>query len=101
MLLGPVKLIPSFAGLMQGAEVRFKREVAVRATAIAAVLCGLVALVGEMFLGKYRISIDAVRISAGLVLLVDGLLVIFRSRKAQAPGPSPTHRDSSRCLAGC
>lgn len=87
MLLGPVKLIPSFAGVTRGADGRFKRDVAIRGAVIAAVLCGFVALAGEALLGKYRISIDALRISGGLVLLIAALQVIFQ--KAQPPSPGP------------
>ena len=86
MMLGPVKLIPSFAGLTRGADVRFKRAVAIRGAVIASALCAFVALAGGTLLGKYRISIDAVRISGGLVLLIAALQVIFR--KAQSSSPS-------------
>ena len=46
MLLGPIKLIPSFAGLTRGADARFKRDVAIRGVVIAAALCVFVALAG-------------------------------------------------------
>lgn len=85
MLLGPIKLIPLFAGLTQGLDAPFKRGVAWRATAIAAVLCAFVALAGGNLLGKYRISLDAVRLAGGLVLLIAALQVIFK----KAPAPSP------------
>ena len=48
MLLGPVKLIPAFAGLTQGADIQFKRSVAIRGTVIAAALCVFVALAGTI-----------------------------------------------------
>jgi multiple antibiotic resistance protein len=86
MLLGPVKLIPSFGGLTRGADRRFKRDVAIRGAVIASVLCAFVALAGGTLLGKYRISLDAVRISGGLVLLIAALQVMFR--KAQSSSPS-------------
>jgi len=86
MLLGPVKLIPSFAGVTRGADGRFKRDVAIRGAVIAAVLCGFVALAGEALLGKYRISIDALRIAGGLVLLIAALQVIFQKAQASSPG---------------
>ena len=86
MLLGPIKLIPSFAGVTRGADARFKRDVAVRGVVIASVLCGFVALAGEALLGKYRISIDALRISGGLVLLIAALLVIFQKAQSASPG---------------
>jgi len=83
MLLGPVKLIPSFAGLTRGADVRFKRGVAIWGAVIASVLCAFVALAGGTLLVKYRISIDALRISGGLVLLIAALKGIFQ--KPQPP----------------
>ncbi len=86
MLLGPIKLIPSFAGLTQDADCRFKRNVAIWGAVIASALCAFVALAGETLLGKYRISIDAVRIVGGLVLLIAALNAIFQ--KAQTSSPS-------------
>jgi multiple antibiotic resistance protein len=85
MLLGPIKVIPSFAGLTRGADAQFKRDVAIRGTVIASALCVFVALAGGALLGKYRISIDALRIAGGLVLLIAALQVIFQ--KAQPPSP--------------
>ena len=86
MVLGPVKIIPAFAGLTRGADGRFKRSVAIRGAVIASVICAFVALAGGTLLGKYRISLDAVRIAGGLVLLIAALQVMFR--KAQSSSPS-------------
>jgi len=86
MLLGPIKLIPAFAGLTRGADVRFKRDVAIRATLIAAALGVFVALAGGTLLGKYRISIDALRIAGGLVLAIAALQVIFQKARPPSPG---------------
>jgi multiple antibiotic resistance protein len=86
MLLGPVKLVPSFAALTRRADVRFKRSVTIRGAVVASALCVFVALAGGTLLGKYRISLDAVRISGGLVLLIAALQVMFR--KAQSSSPS-------------
>jgi multiple antibiotic resistance protein len=86
MLLGPIKIIPLFAGLTQGADKKFKKDLAVRSAVIASMLCAFVALVGEILIVKYRISIDAVRIAGGLVLMIAALNVIFS--KAHSPSPS-------------
>jgi multiple antibiotic resistance protein len=86
MLLGPIKIIPSFAGLTRGADDRFKRAVAIRGAVIASALCAFVALAGVTLLGKYRISIDAVRIAGGLVLLIAALQIIFQKAKPFGPG---------------
>lgn len=85
MLLGPIKLIPSFGGLSRGMEAPFRRSVALWGTVIAAALCGFVALAGGMLLGKYRIDLEALRLAGGLVLLISALQVIFQN----APRPSP------------
>lgn len=73
MLLGPVKLIPAFAGLTRGADVRFKRDAAIRGTVIAAVLCAFVALAGATLLGKYR-------------MVLDFLVMYFTDRVMKTPG---------------
>jgi len=86
MLLGPVKLIPTFVGLTRGTDGQFKRDVAIRGIVIASVLCAFVALAGGTLLGRYRISLDAVRISGGLVLLLAALQVIFQRAKLPSPG---------------
>lgn len=88
MLLGPIKLIPSFSALTQGADSRFKRTVAIWGAVIASALCAFVALAGETLLRRYRISIDALRISGGLVLLIAALQVIFQKAPAPSPGSS-------------
>ena len=87
MLLGPIKLIPAFGGLTRDADGPFKRSVAIWGTVIASVLCVFVALAGGALLAKYRISLNAVRIAGGLVLLIAALQATFR--KAQAPDPGP------------
>ncbi len=52
---------------------------------IASALCAFMALAGGIILSKYRISIDAVRISGGLVLLIAALLVIFQKAQSSSP----------------
>ena len=97
MLLGPIKLIPSFAGLTRGADVSFKRNVAISGTLIASALCAFVALAGGALLSKYRISIDAVRIGGGLVLLIAALQATFR--KATQPGAGAGTRTAIQLAA--
>jgi multiple antibiotic resistance protein len=86
-LLGPIKLIPSFAGLTRGADGRFKRNVAIRGAVIASALCAFVVVVGGTLLSRYRISIDALRISGGLVMLIASLQVIFQKAAPSSPSP--------------
>jgi multiple antibiotic resistance protein len=92
MLLGPIKIIPAFAGLTRGTDIRFKRSVAIQGAVIASVLCVIVALTGEMILGKFHISLEGLRIAGGLVLLIAALQAIFRKAPLSSPGsgtPTP------------
>jgi multiple antibiotic resistance protein len=86
MLLGPIKIIPAFAGLTRGADKRFKRSLAIRGVLIASAICAFVALAGGTLLDKYHISIAALRISGGLVLLIAALQVIFQKAHPSSPG---------------
>jgi len=74
MLPGPIKLIPASSGAWRS-----------RAAVIGSALRAFVAPAGGMLLGRYRISIDALRIAGGLVLLISALPGIFK--KAQPPDP--------------
>jgi len=85
MLLGPIKIIPAFAGLTRDADVRFKRDVAIWGAVIASLLCAFVALAGGTLLAKYRISVGALRISGGLVLLIAALQIIFQKGQLSRP----------------
>ncbi|HYV36971.1 MAG TPA: MarC family protein [Gemmataceae bacterium] len=82
MLLGPIKIIPVMAELTRGADRHFKHSLAVRATLIASVLVLFVAVVGSTLLDNYHISLNALRIAGGLVLLIAALNTIFRKPQA-------------------
>lgn len=82
MLLGPVKLIPAFAAVTRGQDERFERATAIRATLVASVVVAFLVLAGGSLLGRYHISMDGLRIAAGLVLLIAALNTIF-------PRPQP------------
>lgn len=85
MLLGPLKVISSFAGATRGTDAPFKRSVAIRGALIASVLCLFIALTGQILLAKYQISVDALRLVGGLVLLIAALEVIFPKARAEKP----------------
>lgn len=87
MLLGPVKLIPAFAGLTKGADPRFKRKVAIWGFLIASALCAFVVLAGRFLLDNYHISLAALRIAGGLVLLIAALLLTFQGAQQSNADP--------------
>lgn len=85
MLVGPLKIIPSFAGLTKGADLRFKRAVAIRGALIATGLCAFVCVSGLTILAKYHIQIEAVRVAGGLVLLLSALNTILKKSEPHPP----------------
>lgn len=91
LLLGPIKIIPAFARLTRDAEPHFKRDVAVKATLFAAVICAIVALLTGNFVAKYQLSLPAIQITGGLILLLAALSSIFPRRETTtAPGKRPS-----------
>lgn len=90
MLLGPIKIIPTFAGLTRSADLAFKRALAVRATAIASVLVLFIAIAGGTILDRYHISLNALRIAGGLMLVIAGLNAIFRRPQPAIARPGST-----------
>src|SRR5262245_28276409 len=88
--LGPIKLIVPFATLTQGASASLKREIALRSFAIS-----LIAVVGmfffsRIFLGKFNVSIDTIRITTGLILFIWSLAMLRQPvDPAKAPEPRP------------
>ncbi|WP_051469976.1 MarC family protein [Fischerella sp. PCC 9605] len=77
LTLGPIKIIPAFANLTQAMELKFKRELAIKGIAIATAICLYVFLLGRNLVDKYHISLEAIEIAGGLVLLISALNGIF------------------------
>ena len=91
VLLGPIKLIVPFAHLTGGKPPAFRRSAAAWATLFACAVCLFVALVGGTLVEKYQLSLPALQLTAGLVLLLSALRTIFPSGDA----PHSTRGDAS------
>lgn len=91
MLLGPIKVIPAFAKLTHDTEPEFRRSVAIWSAVLATVICAFVAFAAQSLATKYRLSVEAVQITGGLVLLISALNTIFpRHQPAVSAGAKPT-----------
>lgn len=77
VVVEPVSLIPLFSGLTHGANVSYKRRMAIRAVLVAAAILVLFALGGAAFLELMGISLDAFRIFGGLLLFLLSLEMVF------------------------
>lgn len=89
LTLGPVKIIFPFAKLTRNATPKYRRDVAIRATIIAAIVVLLVALFGHRLVDKYQLSLDALRLAGGLVLLISALFNTFPHLQPPLKVPKP------------
>jgi len=88
LTLGPLRAIAPFAQLTQGTDPAFRRAVAWRATAIATIVVLAVALLGDLVLENWHVSVAAVVITGSIILFCQALQLIMQPLAA-APSPTP------------
>jgi multiple antibiotic resistance protein len=76
LTLGPIKTIPKFFALTRQATPAFRQKVAIQSALIALGVCLFIAFIGVNVLGKWQVSLDALRLSGGLILLLSALKVV-------------------------
>lgn len=90
VVFDPIGLAPTFLSITDGLPAKARKQVAVRACVIAAVILAGAALVGDWLLGKLGISLPAFRIAGGLLLfsiayeMVFGLRIPRQTQTAEA-----------------
>ncbi|MCB1844843.1 MAG: MarC family protein, partial [Halioglobus sp.] len=75
--VGPPDVMAVFAGLTADASPRMRRRIALRATLIATGILVFFALAGEFLLSTLGISLAALRIAGGILLLLIGIEMVF------------------------
>ena len=80
VVIDPPGCAPIFASLTRGGSAAHRRAMALRSTAIATVILGLFALVGEPLLTSLGISLDAFRIAGGIMVFLIALEMVFEKR---------------------
>lgn len=88
--IGPVDVIAMFAALTARASARARRVMAVRGVMIAAVILFAFALAGKTLLASLGISLPALRIAGGILLLLIGIDMVFAR---QSGGTSTTDEE--------
>jgi len=77
VIIDPISLVPLFIALTSREDPAQRRKIALRATALAAiVLIGFI-MVGQFLLDSIEISLPAFQIGGGLVLMIIGLKMVF------------------------
>src|SRR3569833_4420997 len=88
VVVDPVGLAPTFIGVTQGMPDRARRQVALRASAIAMLILAGTALIGDWLLTTLSITLPAFRIAGGLLLfsiaseMVFGVRTVRQNRQA-------------------
>ena len=80
LVIDPPGCAPIYAGLTKGATAAERRNMAIRATMIAAAILLIFGLFGEDLLGALHIELDSFRIAGGLMLFVIALDMVFERR---------------------
>ena len=96
LMLGPFKIIAPFSRITKGADARFTRQLALRATLFASLALLLAAFLGEGFLSSYGIPIPILALSAGIILFLVALQTVLEqfappmSHSEAVTGPTAT-----------
>jgi multiple antibiotic resistance protein len=80
VVVDPLGLVPIFLSITQGMPKRSRRDVAVRASLIAAAILAGAALIGDWLLQTLSISLPAFRIAGGLLLFSIASEMVFGVR---------------------
>jgi multiple antibiotic resistance protein len=87
--LGPLKIIGPFVSLTRGHDAGFKRRLAFEAIIIAALAALCAATIGAMTLEKWRISLGALQLTAGIVLFLIALRSVLDQYTPQESAEGP------------
>ena len=80
VVIDPPGCAPIYAGLTKDASAAQARNMALRATMIAAVILTIFAFFGEALLGALHIELDSFRIAGGLLLFWIAFEMVFEKR---------------------
>ena len=86
VVIDPPGCAPIFASLTRGGSERYRRQMAMRSTLIAAAILAVCALVGEPLLGALGISLDAFRVAGGIMVFLIALEMVFEKRTERREG---------------
>jgi multiple antibiotic resistance protein len=80
VVIDPPGCAPIYASLTKGATAAQRRNMAIRAAFIAAMILLVFALFGEQLLGALHIELDSFRIAGGVMLFLIAIDMVFEKR---------------------
>ena len=92
--ISPISVAAMFAALTASADANMRRSMAVRGSIIAAAILLAFALLGEYLLTGLGISLSALRISGGILLLLIGIDKVF-ARSSNGASTSEAERQEA------
>jgi multiple antibiotic resistance protein len=93
LTLGPIKVIPVFFNLTMAASPAFRRQTAFQSIAIATAICLFISIIGVNILRTWQVSLNALRIAGGLILLLSALKAV--SLRPETLSIPPENTESS------
>ncbi len=89
--IGPLKAAIVYATLTAKADAAFRRQVAIKTVITGTIVIVLFVLAGEFILKVFHISLPALKIAGGLILLLFALhMVLGEEKKEQAENIAPS-----------
>ncbi|MBT8135942.1 MAG: MarC family protein [Gammaproteobacteria bacterium] len=77
VVIEPISLVPMFGALTRGGSVRYRRKMALKASALSALILVAFALAGDYLLDALGISVEAFKIGGGLLLFLIAVDMVF------------------------
>jgi multiple antibiotic resistance protein len=96
VILDPIGLAMIFAGLTHEASDEFRRRTAIEATAIAAIILLLFAVVGPALLEALDVTMPAFRIAGGLLLFLLATDMVFARQSGIRTPTAPEEEEARR-----
>jgi multiple antibiotic resistance protein len=92
--VGPLKALIVFATLTSRADADFRRQVAIRTVTVATIVTLVFVLAGNFFLQVFHISLPALKIAGGIILLLVALdMVMGGSHEDESEKPKALSPD--------
>lgn len=89
--IGPIKATIVYAALTAKADSTFRRQVAIKTVVTAGAVILLFVIAGEFLLQVFHITLPALKIAGGLILLLFALhMVLGDEKKGDAEGAAPS-----------
>lgn len=98
LTMGPIRVLPAFFAMTRDADPADVRALALRGAAWATAIALAVALGIERTMVSWKVSLDAMRISGGILLFLSALKVV--NSVPTRPAPPPPASDEGREATG-